>query len=342
MDKDKLEDENMNIVAYANLQNRTKEVNVRPNGEYQSIVKWTKEETSATSQGDIFPRPLQIECVDGTHISEQEELLALANCEQANKAHGNQQRALSTPADTSSYEKLQLWNAIYSINQSIVYPWLVGGDFNVILSPEEKIGGLPVYPSEVEDFAFCTNSCELVDIRLNGSPFTWWNGRADDECIFKRLDKIFVNNLFLGEMGNVKLDILARSGSDHAPMLLTCGGQVPHLYKPFRFLKFWTEKEEFKEVVQQNWVADGTSDVFVNLKLKMKRTRQALRKWSRECYGDIFQQLIIREDIVRVKEQLFEQTPSTVNREVLSRAQAEYNKYLHFEEEFWRHVTTQA
>lgn len=41
MDKDKLEDENMNIVAYANLQNRTKEVNVRPNGEYQSIVKWT-------------------------------------------------------------------------------------------------------------------------------------------------------------------------------------------------------------------------------------------------------------------------------------------------------------
>ncbi|KAG5600021.1 hypothetical protein H5410_031391 [Solanum commersonii] len=81
MDKDELEDENMNIAAYANLQNRTKEVNVRPNGEYQSIVKWTKEETSATSQGDIFPSPLQIECVDGTQISEQEELLAFAYCE---------------------------------------------------------------------------------------------------------------------------------------------------------------------------------------------------------------------------------------------------------------------
>ncbi|KAH0650456.1 hypothetical protein KY284_030368 [Solanum tuberosum] len=30
-----------------------------------------------------------------------------------------------------------------------------GGDFNVILNDEEKIGGLPVYPQEYENFAFC-------------------------------------------------------------------------------------------------------------------------------------------------------------------------------------------
>ncbi|KAK4719582.1 hypothetical protein R3W88_017920 [Solanum pinnatisectum] len=121
----------------------------------------------------------------------------------------------------------------------MIYPWLVGGDFNVILTPEEKIRGL-AYPTEVEDFACCINSCELVNLRFNGSPFTWWNGRADEECIFKRLDRILVNNLSLGEMGNLKLDIIARSGSDHASMLLTCVGQAPPIYKPFRFLKFWT------------------------------------------------------------------------------------------------------
>lgn len=56
-------------------------------------------------------------------------------------------------------------------------PWFVGGDFNVILDAEEKIGDLPVYPNEVEDFAFCINSCELMNINFKGSPFTWWNSR---------------------------------------------------------------------------------------------------------------------------------------------------------------------
>lgn len=68
----------------------------------------------------------------------------------------------------------------------------------------------------------------------------------------------------------------------------------------------------------------------------MKRTKQALSKWSKECYGDIFKQLVITEDIVRIKEQLFEDSPTAANRPILNRAQVEFYKYLKFEEEFWR------
>jgi len=74
---------------------------------------------------------------------------------------------------------------------------LIGGDFNVILHEEEKIGGLPVYPQENEDFAFRVNSYDLLDIHFTGSPYTWWNGGIHQDCIFKRLDRFFVNaNLF--------------------------------------------------------------------------------------------------------------------------------------------------
>ncbi|KAH0758046.1 hypothetical protein KY290_021539 [Solanum tuberosum] len=58
--------------------------------------------------------------------------------------------------------------------------------------------------------------------------------------------------------------------------------------------------------------------------------------WSRQTYGDIFQQLIIREEIARIKEELFEEFPSTENREVMRRAKAEYTKYLHLEESYWQ------
>lgn len=43
------------------------------------------------------------------------------------------------------------------------------------------------------------------------------------------------------------------------------------------FLKFWVEKENFKEVVKQNWLAD-VEDVFVQLKIKKKKTKIELSK----------------------------------------------------------------
>ncbi|XP_016445653.1 uncharacterized protein LOC107770832 [Nicotiana tabacum] len=96
-------------------------------------------------------------------------------------------------AKCSSLERLELWDSLYYLASDIELPWLVGGDFNVLLNEEEKIGGLPVYPPEYEDFAFYVNSCELFDTGYKGSPFTWWNGRPNAECIFKKLDRIFVN-----------------------------------------------------------------------------------------------------------------------------------------------------
>lgn len=44
----------------------------------------------------------------------------------------------------------------------MVVPWLVGGDFNVILTEEEKYGGLPVYLREVKDFAHCNYRPDLT------------------------------------------------------------------------------------------------------------------------------------------------------------------------------------
>lgn len=66
----------------------------------------------------------------------------------------------------------------------------------------------------------------------------------------------------------------------------------------------------------------------------MKKPKQALSNETRDSDGDIFKQLIISEDIVKIKEHLFEEAPIVANRAILSRAHAEYTKYFHFAEEF--------
>ncbi|XP_060182904.1 uncharacterized protein LOC132612840 [Lycium barbarum] len=194
-------------------------------------------------------------------------------------------------AKCDALKRLSLWDNMYCLADGMTPPLLIGGDFNVILNEEENIGGLPVLPKKYEYFAFCINYYELTEISFKGSPFTWWNGRADQECIFKRLDMILSNEQFQDWFGHLEVDHLSRTSSDHAPC-------------------FFLEK--------------------------VKQVKTALSVWSKQTYGDIFEQLIIREDIVKIKEQLFEEVPSETNRMILQREQAEMKKYLHYVEEFWK------
>ncbi|XP_059313002.1 uncharacterized protein LOC132064126 [Lycium ferocissimum] len=113
------------------------------------------------------------------------------------------------------------------------------------------------------------------------------------------------------------MEHLSRTGSDHAPLLLSAGEQVQQFQKHFRFLKFWLDHESFMDAVDQHWRTEFIGDPFIIFKLKMKSLKAALSRWSKETFGDLFKQLIIREDIVKIKEQLFEEEPSEENRIVL-------------------------
>ncbi|XP_060194983.1 uncharacterized protein LOC132624181 [Lycium barbarum] len=87
-------------------------------------------------------------------------------------------------------EREDLWEDIVALANKQDFPWIIGGDFNVIVFDEEKQGGLPVSSNETLDFSTCIQSCGLIDVGFNGSKFTWWNGRTEEDCIFKRLDRM--------------------------------------------------------------------------------------------------------------------------------------------------------
>ncbi|XP_070057367.1 uncharacterized protein [Nicotiana tomentosiformis] len=168
------------------------------------------------------------------------------------------------------------------------------------------------------------------------SPFTWWNGRPNEECIFKRLNRILVNLPFQNLFPDIEVEHLIRTGLDHAPLLMNYGEEAMKFVKPFMFLNFWTKHETFMEVVRQNWMADFIKNLLLMFKQKLKRVKIAISKWSKLTYGDIFKQFAIREDVVRIKEMLFEEEPIVENTIVLQQAQAELKKYLSIEEKYWK------
>ncbi|KAH0714990.1 hypothetical protein KY284_007895 [Solanum tuberosum] len=199
---------------------------------------------------------------------------------------------------------------------------LVGGDFNVIIDDLEKYGGLPVQFNETEDFIHCINTCQLTDLGFKGSMYTWWNGRSVVGCIFKRLDKYLGNQALQDLFPNLEVEHLIKHGSDHSPLVITCGVDRNPIKKAFRFLNFWVKHEAFQKVVANNWQEDHSTDPFFNFHNKNKRVSKALSKWCNDSYGDIFRQIDTLAEVVQNHEQEFENNPTSTSRERLQKVQA--------------------
>ncbi|WMV44972.1 hypothetical protein MTR67_038357 [Solanum verrucosum] len=47
----------------------------------------------------------------------------------------------------------ELWESLMAYNVVCQLPWMILGDFNSVLTTEDRIGGYPVVWSEIEDFS---------------------------------------------------------------------------------------------------------------------------------------------------------------------------------------------
>lgn len=101
---------------------------------------------------------------------------------------------------------------------------------------------------------------------------------------------------------------MARSGSDHAPMFLTSEDRITSKKKHYRFLKLSTKHVNLDFTTSAN--------PFIDFKRKIKNKRQFPYE-VRKHLGNIFQQLVIREEIARIKEKLFEECPTCEKRNIM-------------------------
>ncbi|XP_060178298.1 uncharacterized protein LOC132608263 [Lycium barbarum] len=152
-------------------------------------------------------------------------------------------------AKCTASERMELWSSLENLNRVINQPWCVGGEFNVILHPEEKIRGLPHRNSESYDFFECMDSCGMMDIGYIGSNYTWCNNWIPSLRIWKRLDRVFVNDQWAQKYSSNTVKHLPRVGSDHRPMLFKSKNDQGSGMKYFKFLNFWTSQEDFREIV---------------------------------------------------------------------------------------------
>ncbi|GAU14634.1 hypothetical protein TSUD_96980 [Trifolium subterraneum] len=170
------------------------------------------------------------------------------------------------------------WDLLRELRDMSTLPWCVIGDFNDLLSQEDKRELLPHPNWLCSGFRSAVNDCDLTDIHLEGYPFTWIKSRGAENMIEERLDRALASSEWLASFPNARLINLLSSHSDHSPILLQCSPTIRQNYKyEFKFENSWLKEEDIGEVVNEGWDMGEGSEITQRL----SHCAEKLQRWGR-------------------------------------------------------------
>ena len=172
--------------------------------------------------------------------------------------------------DNDAKDRIKLWDNL-SDHLALVdnKPWVMLGDFNVIMYAEEHSNSVVDNTHGVKEFRKCFEQLDMEDVTMTGLFYTWVQKRKDPTSgIMKKLDRVLGNSEFFDLFGASFATFLPYVTSDHCPALLTIPDMIAKRRKSFRFMNFLTDKEGFQKVVNDNWKIPVTGyDMFVFAKI---------------------------------------------------------------------------
>ncbi|KAI3463157.1 hypothetical protein Pfo_019820 [Paulownia fortunei] len=247
----------------------------------------------------------------------------------------------SVYAKCNASDRKELWDELKIIvDESDSKPWLVGGDFNVILDPHEKKGNSILNTTAMNDFRDMITYCGLIDAGYEGQYFTWTNKR-----VWERLDRILYSDAWLHTFQSTKVTHLPRTWSDHAPLLTTVSFSSVKPPSSFRFMRMWMRHHLFLNATKQSWITPTEATGMCNLQQKLIQLKKFLKWWNWNkflkwwnwnVFGDIFDKIKKAQKEVVKAETSFDDTHYEATQVELNKCTAVLTHALILEEDFWR------
>ena len=235
----------------------------------------------------------------------------------------------------STHRRVESWETLKCLRQQTNKPWACIGDFNEILSVNEKVGGRDRSSRQMEIFRDCLDITGLMDLGYTGSWFTWAVERRDYGCIRERIDRALGSLEWRRKFPRAKLYHVANSASDHCVLLLQLD-QAPRQTKGrakiFRFESMWLKHDQCEGVVKEAWEAglwmQGTNPIEGCL----ESCRRALSRWNSQVFGHVGQNI---ERMQRELQLLESQAIGLSNQAQIGETRKNLNKLYAIEEDMW-------
>ena len=161
---------------------------------------------------------------------------------------------------SSILDKRNLWTKLSQIIQHDEdQRFIVGGDFNGILSDDDNKGGISPHPRTIQDFLYFITNNQLLDVIPHNGSFTWTTRQDGFLQIAKRLDRFFISQSWKLLHISFNSKILAVSKSDHFPLLLNVQWKVSPQYRTFgssfKFESMLFRHPCFEALLKQWWTS---------------------------------------------------------------------------------------
>uniref|UniRef100_A0A803QJN9 Reverse transcriptase domain-containing protein n=1 Tax=Cannabis sativa TaxID=3483 RepID=A0A803QJN9_CANSA len=156
-------------------------------------------------------------------------------------------------------------------------PWLAIGDFNEILSHDDKIGGSTRNASQITAFRATLDACKLSQIPYEGERTTWTNKSQGNGNVKERLDYGFTNNHWDSTFLIPTLRHLDFYNSDHQALKVTICTSSDQINVP----KFKSSSEEdyWHQRARISWMKSGDSNTkFFHQRANSRSTNNRIKK----------------------------------------------------------------
>lgn len=140
-----------------------------------------------------------------------------------------------------------IWHELREFNSTFNGPWYLAGDFNVVLSQSERLGGGLVNVRSCISFVDCLNDCNLIDVGFSGSPFTW--SRSYMKMI---LDRVVYNAEWQSLFPNSAIIHLPLPASDHSGLWIKLSSNTRPRSDYSKFIGSWINHHDFNNQVSQS------------------------------------------------------------------------------------------
>ena len=231
--------------------------------------------------------------------------------------------------DPVKANRQEVWERLTRIGLVRNEAWLLAGDFNELMTKEEKVGGAERHESSFWDFRNMAENCKIRELRYTGNCLSWggWRERVWVQC---RLDRSFGNNEWFSLFPRSSMEYLELWASDHRPIRI-CFALERDDPKRSRFFfdKRYLNKAGIEELIKESWGTEGLDQS--NTMERIGRCRKSIMKWKR--YSDTNS----RNKISRLKEALEKEVAKRFpSYNLMRKLKMDLAEALREEEVFWR------
>ena len=229
-------------------------------------------------------------------------------------------------ASTDRNTRNALWDNLLIKATDRDEPWFVTGDFNDLISREEKDGGPERAEGSFSDLRTFFSEGDLFDLQHSGD-FLSWRGKRGDHLVRCRLDRAVSNTHWAECFPTARCEYLGFESSDNKPLISIFDQGRRRRRGIFRYDRRLCKNDEAKRIISESWRGNPAATV----SSKLSSARSAISEWNKS------QQRNSQQVIEQKKWELNEALSSSVNDTALIQNISEtLNAAYLAEEEYWK------